>query len=110
MIIGMITCLLVGIMICVIGVMNLKGNISPLHSYHRQRVAEENVKPMGRLVGIGMLIIGVTVITFGVSFPISEFLEMVAILWIGEIVMFLGMAAGIALATYAIKKYNGGLF
>ena len=33
---------LVGIVCIVLGVSNMKGNISSLHSYHRNRVSEED--------------------------------------------------------------------
>ena len=45
--------LLLGIVCIVLGTLNMKGNISTLHWYHRKRVAEENRLPFGRLVGLG---------------------------------------------------------
>lgn len=110
MILGMITCLIVGVVVCFIGFVNVKGDISTLHSYHRQRVAEADIKPFGRLVGIGTIIIGASVMIFGVAMPLAEFLNMEFIMWIGETLMFLGLAVGISISVYAIKKYNGGLF
>ena len=50
----------IGILISVLGIINMTGNISSLHSYHRHRVKEEDIKPFGRLVGTGTLIIGVS--------------------------------------------------
>ena len=48
--------LVLGVLICVMGTINMTGNISTIHSYHRKRVTEENRKPFGRLVGLGTLI------------------------------------------------------
>ena len=48
-----------GILIIIIGIVNMTGNISTLHSYHRHRVRPEDIKPFGRLVGLGTLLIGV---------------------------------------------------
>lgn len=61
-----ITTTIVGIILCVLGCVNMTGNISSLHWYHRQRVTEENRKPFGKLVGLGTLTIGVAIILFGI--------------------------------------------
>ena len=53
---------LVGIVCIVLGVSNMKGNISSLHSYHRNRVSEEDRIPFGKKVGLGTIIIGVGII------------------------------------------------
>ncbi|MBQ8331912.1 MAG: hypothetical protein IJX94_05390 [Clostridia bacterium] len=37
--------------IAVLGIINMTGNISSLHWYHRQRVTKEDRKPFGKLVG-----------------------------------------------------------
>ena len=60
-----ITTLVVGILVSVLGIINMTGNISSLHRYHRHRVSEENKKPFGRLVGLGTLIVGVALMVFG---------------------------------------------
>jgi hypothetical protein len=49
---------LVGIVCIVLGISNMKGNISSLHSYHRSRVSEEDRIPFGKKVGLGTIIIG----------------------------------------------------
>ena len=43
---------LVGVVCIVLGISNMKGNISSLHSYHRSRVSEEDRIPFGRMVGL----------------------------------------------------------
>ena len=46
----------VGIILCVIGILNMKGNISSLHSYHRNNIKEEDIKPFGKLVCLGTVL------------------------------------------------------
>ena len=55
---------LVGVVCIVLGISNMKGNISSLHAYHRNRVSEEDRIPFGKKVGLGTIIIGVAVIVF----------------------------------------------
>ena len=50
--------LIIGIIMIVIGISNMKGNISSLHSYHRKRVKEEDKAIFGKKVGIGTIVCG----------------------------------------------------
>ena len=108
--IAAISTALIGALICVIGAVNMTGNISSLHSYHRSRVKEEDVKPFGRLVGLGTVICGASVILYSV-------LLLVAILTVADIyasvgagLLIAGLAVGMIISFYAMKKYNGGIF
>ena len=56
---------LIGVVCIVIGISNRKGNISLLHSYHTKRVAEEDKLPLGKLVGLGMMIVGIALLIAG---------------------------------------------
>jgi hypothetical protein len=42
---GNIVTFLVGVVCIVLGISNMRGNISSLHSYHRSRVSEEDRSP-----------------------------------------------------------------
>ncbi len=96
---------------CVIlGILNMKGNISSIHWYHRQRVTEENKMPFGRLVGLGTIMCGVSVIIFGCFLFATETLKNDLFILIGAVVMVVGMVAGMILSLYAIIKYNKGIF
>lgn len=53
---------ILGIIISILGISNMKGNISSLHWYHRQRVSPDDVMPFGKRVGLGTLIIGIAII------------------------------------------------
>ena len=102
--------ILVGVLCIVIGILNQKGNVSMLRSYHRKRVREEDIIPFGKLVVLGMIVIGAAVIAGGV-------LSMVAIntenkVWdiVSYVVIGLGLVVGLGFAFYAMKKYNKGIF
>ena len=105
-----ITTATLGMLMCIIGIINMTGNISSLHYYHRQRVTEENRKPFGKLVGLGTLIIGLAVTIFGILFLIFEKTQLPAFVIIGVVELISGMTLGMVLSFYAMKKYNGGIF
>ena len=105
-----ITTLVVGILVSVLGIINMTGNISSLHRYHRHRVSEENKKPFGRLVGLGTLIVGVAFMVFGGLMFVFEQTALQIILVIAPIILIAGVVVGLAISFYAMKKYNGGIF
>ena len=57
--IGGIVEILVGIVFTVIAILNFKGNISMLHSYHMNNIKEEDKPIFAKRMGIGMLIVGI---------------------------------------------------
>ena len=99
-----------GILICVIGVLNMLGNISSVHWYHRQRVSPEDIKPFGRLVGAGTFIIGVSCIVFGISAFVFEKTQISPVLIAGTAILIVGVVVGFALTFFAMIKYNKGIF
>ena len=105
-----ITTLAVGILLIVFGIINMSGNISSLHSYHRHRVSEENKKPFGRLVGLGTLIIGVAIVIFGALMYAFEQTGAQILSVIAPILLIVSIIAGLGISFYAMKKYNGGIF
>ena len=99
-----IVTLALGSICIVIGLSNCKGNISTLHSYHRNRVAEEDILPFGKLVGLGTIIIGISLIIASIiTLTINSEL-------IINIILTIGFIVGMGLNLYAIIKYNKGLF
>ena len=82
----------VGILISVLGIINMTGNISSLHSYHRHRVTEENQKPFGRLVGAGTLTVGLSCIVFGALTLAYEATEHLLWMILGIGILFGGIA------------------
>ena len=102
--------IVVGLICIVLGIMNMRGNISSLHSYHRKRVAAENIKPFGRLVGLGTLIIGIAMMIFAALLFAFEKTQTNAFVIIGSVELIAGIIAGTVISFYAMIKYNGGIF
>ncbi len=105
-----ITTAVLGAFIAVIGIVNMTGNISTLHWYHRQRVTEEDRLPFGRLVGAGTLTVGVALIVFGAMFLISEVTGALFLVPVGAALLIAGIGAGLGISLYAMIKYNKGIF
>ena len=100
----------VGVICIVLGIINLRGNISSIHSYHRRRVAKENILPFGKMVGLGTVIMGVGIILFSIFSAITFRTDNDTFVLIGTVVMIVSFVVGMALSFYAMKKYNGGIF
>ena len=107
---ALITTAGLGLLVSILGIINMTGNISSLHWYHRQRVTEENRKPFGRLVGLGTLIIGIAIIVCGTLFFIFEQTQLEFLMIIGTVELILGIVVGLIISFYAMKKYNHGIF
>ena len=105
-----ITTAVLGVIICALGLINMSGNISSLHWYHRQRVTEEDRKPFGKLVGLGTLIIGIALVISGILFWISEVTATELWLIVGCVITVVGIVVGLVLSFYAMIKYNKGIF
>ena len=97
-----IALLILGIFISIIGIVNMTGNISTIHSYNRRKVKEEDVPKYGRAVGTGTLIIGVSLIA-----------AFVTTFWSEEAMSFIvipALVVGLGFILYAQFKYNKGIF
>ncbi len=95
--------IIIGLVLIIIGICNMKGNISLLHSYHRKRVKKEDVIPFGKKVGIGSIIIGITIILAGL-FTIFNYTN------ISNVILVIGFVTGFIIIFYAMFKYNKGIF
>lgn len=101
---------IIGVVCIIIGALNRKGNISMLHSYHTKRVSEEDRLPFGKMVGSGMIIIGVALILMSGLFVLTTILQKSVYAVIGTVALILGLAVGLGISFYAMIKYNGGIF
>ena len=101
---------LVGIVCIVLGISNMRGNISSLHSYHRHRVSEEDRIPFGKQVGLGTIIIGIGIIIFSVMFAVTLYTENNIFTLIGTAVLIVGIIMGLIISFKAMHKYNKGIF
>ena len=94
--------LVLGIFLSVLGIVNMKGNISTIHSYNRRKVKEEDVPKYGRAVGMGTLIIGA-------ALALAYFIT----LWNEEVIDLIilpALVVGLAFILYGQIKYNHGIF
>ena len=107
---GAIVPIIIGIVIIILGIINYKGNITTLHSYHRIRVAPDDVLPFGRLVVIGTIIIGISIIIMGTLTLFALVFEKDIYTIIGTVVLIIGLVIGIVITFYAMIKYNKGIF
>lgn len=108
--IEVIVTFIVGIICIVIGIMNIRGNVSMLHEYHTKNVKEEDKESFGRLVGTGMLVIGGSIIVYSILKTLTIQLEDKIYIIIGTIIMIVGVIIGIFISFYAMRKYNDGIF
>lgn len=105
-----ITPIVLGLFCTVLGIINYKGNISSVHWYHRQRLAEEDIAPFGKMVGTGTAVIGLAITAFGVFQILAKNFESDVLSTVGAVIVIIGAVAGIVISLYAIIKYNKGLF
>ena len=105
-----IVCLLVGVFCIYAGILNRTGNLSFLHSYHKNRIAEADKIPFGKIVGLGTIIIGVGAIFSGVFAILAKLFAVQTLTMIGSIVFVIGIVVGLILSCYAMIKYNKGIF
>jgi len=94
--------LVLGIFLSVLGIVNMKGNISTIHSYNRRKVKEEDVPKYGRAVGMGTLIIGAALaLAYFVTLWNEEMVELIVLP---------ALVVGLAFILYGQIKYNHGIF
>lgn len=101
---------LVGIILIIIGISNRKGNISSLHSYHRNNVSEEDRIPFGKQVGLGNIIIGIGIILFSILLSLTMYTEKDLFTIIGTAILIISLVVGLTISFRAMIKYNKGIF
>ena len=107
---GNIVAFLVGVVCIVLGISNMRGNISSLHSYHRSRVSEEDRIPFGKQVGLGTIIVGIGIIVFSVLSSVTLYTENDIFILVGTAVLIIGIILGLVISFRAMIKYNKGVF
>ena len=95
--------IIIGFSLIILGIINMKGNISMLHSYHRKRVKKEDIIPYGKKVGTGIIIIGISIIIAGL-FTIFNYTN------ISNDILIIGLVVGTIIIFCAMFKYNKGIF
>ena len=94
--------LILGIFLSVLGILNIKGNISAIHSYNRRKVKEEDISKYGKAVGTGTVIMGASLILA----YFATFWNEAAI----DYIIFPAITIGLAFILYGQIKYNHGIF
>ncbi len=95
--------LVLGLFIAVTGIINMTGNISTIHSYNRRKVTEEDASKYGKAIGLGTLIIGVSLV---IAFVLTVLNLEITI----PFVIIPAIVIGLAFILYAQFKYNKGIF
>ena len=88
----------------------MTGNVSLLHSYHRNRVKEEDKKPFGLLVGIGTIIMGLSIIAMSILLTVATSTQNNTYEIIGYSVFGVVFTIGLGINIFAMVKYNKGVF
>lgn len=101
---------IIGVICIFIGISHRKGNISLLHSYHRKRVSEEDKLPFGRMVGLGVIIVGISLILMAVMSFMATALGNSLYNVIGTVILTVGFVVGIGISFFAMIKYNKSIF
>ena len=83
-----------GAIIVALGIFNLRGNIGSIHWYNRRKVTKENQLPYCRCVGLGTLIVGLSMILSGI-------VQAFAGIEVGGIIIIVGFMVGLSLIVYA---------
>ena len=108
--IGNVVAFLVGVICIVLGISKMKGNISSLHSYHRDRVSEEDRIPFGKQVGWGTVIVGIGIIVFSILSTVTLYTENNISILLGTVFLIVAIIVGLVISCYAMIKYNKGIF
>ena len=101
---------LVGVICIVLGISNMRGNISTLHSYHRNRVSEEDRIPFGKQVGLGTVVIGIGIIIFSVMSAVTLYTENDIFALLGIALLIGAIIIGLVISLRAMIQYNKGIF
>jgi len=101
---------IIGAICIALGISNIKGNISSIHSYHRHRVSEEDRLPFGRKVGLGTVIIGAAIIVFSALSAVTLYTDSSLFILLGTGILIAGIVFGMVLSFKAMIKYNKGIF
>ena len=105
-----IVSLIIGVVVILMGISHSKGNLSLLHSYHRNRVREEDKIPYGKMLALGFFIIGgALLITGGLGFFQASLPETLYSI-LHNVVLIGGLVCGCGIVFFAMFKYNKGIF
>ena len=103
MIVGVIIKEAVGLLVIVLGlVLWIKRKVSILHDYHYKNVKQEDIPAYTRLMGIGLIFVGLGI-------GVSGVLDLIYSVWWWT-PLVVGFVSGFTVIIIAQKKYNGSIF
>lgn len=101
MLVGFIVYMAVGILCIVLGLLIWKKQkIELIHDYHHTHVKKADIPAYTRMMGVGLLLIGVGSCLTGIIDLVFDTAK-------GMTVFLVGLVAGIAVMGRAQKRYNG---
>lgn len=98
-----VSCLILGILLLILGITNIRGNIASIHWYNRRKVTEKDRPKYGRWVGAGTCIIGGSLV-------LSALLELAFQSEVFDYIIMAGCVIGLAAILYGQLRYNKGIF
>ena len=107
---GFIVSFIVGVVCVMIGFLNRKGRIEMLHSYHRHRVEKKDRVPFGKKVGLGMILVGVSIMVYSALSAVTLLTEQDVYSSVGTAVFGVGILLGLGIIVKAMNQYNKGIF
>ena len=66
--------------------------------------------PFGKLVGLGMILIGISLMAMGALGYLATLLERPTFMVAGTVTLVVGLVCGLGISFYAMIKYNKGIF
>ena len=102
--------IVVGIICIYMGLKHRKGDVSMLHSYHKKRVAEEDKVPFGKMVGLGVIIVGVGFVLSGGLHYAADTMQGEIYSLLANIALIAALVVGLGITFGAMLKYNKGIF
>jgi len=94
----------VGLLLLILGlIVRIRQKISLIHDYHHSHVAKKDVAPYTKLIGTGLIIMGVATAVTGIVNAVFH-------TGYGWLVFVAGFTAGLIVMDRAQKRYNGSWF
>lgn len=98
-----IAMIVLGLLLILMGILNLRGDLSSIHWYNRRKVAAEHRSAYGRCMGAGSAAIGGGLLLTGL-------LQLARPMEARYLIALLGVILGLGLMLYGQFRYNRGIF
>lgn len=102
--------IMVGVLFVILGTGIMRGNINLIHSYHVQKVSEEDKPVFGKRMGLGTIVCGAGIISFGILAILAELTAHPLLMTVGSCLLIPGLALGIGILIHTTVRYNKSIF